>query len=107
MATQAVTVTQPLTARRMRWWPGWKIALLTVGLLVFTLLVIIPFVWMILMSVRTTGDILNAPYGLPNPIRWQNYIKLLFDPDIRFYRFFYNSVFVTGFALLLTGTLST
>jgi ABC-type glycerol-3-phosphate transport system permease component len=107
MATKALAIRQPWAARRRRWWPGWKIAVLTVGLLAFTLLVIIPFVWMILMSVRTTGDILNEPYGLPNPIRWQNYVKLLFDPDIRFYRFFYNSVFVTGFALLLTGTLAT
>ena len=57
--------------------PGWlgrarsrlPLVLLTAGLLVFTALVIIPFVWMILMSVRSTGEILNNPYGWPQPIR--------------------------------------
>ncbi|MBI4786421.1 MAG: carbohydrate ABC transporter permease [Chloroflexi bacterium] len=84
-----------------------RIGLITVVLLAFTAIVIIPFVWMILMSVRTTGEILNDPYGLPVDIRWQNYAKLLFDPQISFYRYFYNSIFVTFFAVLLTAVLST
>ena len=74
--------------------------LLTAGLLAFTAMVIIPFVWMILMSLRTTGEILNNPYGWPTVFRWQNYLRLFFDPGIRFYRFYYNSLFVTFFALL-------
>ena len=81
--------------------------LLTAVLLVFTVIVIIPFVWMIVMSVRTTGEILNDPYGLPQIIRWQNYVKLFFDPGIRFYRYYYNSLFVTFFALCLNAFLST
>lgn len=95
--------------------PGWleralprlRMVLLTAVLLVFTALVMIPFVWMILMSLRTTGEILNHPYGLPQIVRWQNYVRLFFDPQIRFYRYFYNSLFVTFFALCLTGLLST
>jgi raffinose/stachyose/melibiose transport system permease protein len=83
------------------------LVLLTAGLMVFTALVIIPFVWMILMSVRTTGEILNDPYGLPQIIRWQNYVKLFFDPGIRFYRYYYNSLFVTFFALCLNALLAT
>ncbi len=106
VAARPVAAPQP-SVRRLRWWSGLKMAALTVALCVFTLLVIIPFVWMILMSVRTTGEILNAPYGLPQTVRWQNYTRLLFDPQIRFYRFFYNSLFVTGFALALTGLLAT
>lgn len=82
-------------------------ALLTIVLLAFTLVVIIPFVWMLLMSVRTTGEILRDPYGLPTVIRWRNYVKLMFDPQIRFYRYFINSAFVTFFALLLTAALAT
>jgi len=83
------------------------LALLTVVLLAFTLVVIVPFVWMLLLSMRTTGEILNDPYGLPKVIRWQNYVRLMFDPQIRFYRYFVNSVFVTFFALLITCTLAT
>jgi ABC-type glycerol-3-phosphate transport system permease component len=95
--------------------PGWlgrarsrlPLVLLTAGLLVFTALVIIPFVWMILLSVRSTGEILNNPYGWPQPIRWQNYVRLFFDPGIRFYRYYYNSLFVTFFALCLNALLAT
>lgn len=81
--------------------------ILTIVLMTFTVIVIVPFIWMLLLSMRTTGEILNDPYGLPTSIRWENYTKLFFDPDILFHRFFYNSIFVTVFSLLLTTILST
>lgn len=81
--------------------------LLVIILLVFTFLVIIPFLWMLLMSVKTTSEILLDPYGLPETLRWQNYTDLFTDPRIRFYRYFYNSLFVTGFALLGNLIIST
>lgn len=84
-----------------------QLTILTVVLLAFTALVIIPFAWMVLMSLRTTGEILNNPYGLPVEPRWQNYVKLMLDPGIRFYRYFINSVFVTSLAILITAFLST
>lgn len=59
------------------------------------------------MSLRTTGEILNDPYGLPTVMRWSNYWRLLFDPQIRFYQYFINSAFVTFFAILITVFLST
>jgi raffinose/stachyose/melibiose transport system permease protein len=74
--------------------------------MIFTFIVLIPFIWVILMSVRTTGEILTNPYGLPKRIRWQNYYQLMFDPQIRVYRYFINSVLVTGGAIVLTLTLS-
>ncbi len=89
------------------WWSRIQIVLLTIMLLIFTLLVIIPFVWMLVMSVRTTGEILNDPYGLPNVIHWDNYWKLMFDPKIAFYKYFVNSGIVTAGALILTLLLST
>jgi ABC-type glycerol-3-phosphate transport system permease component len=82
-------------------------AVVTAILLGVTSMVIIPFAWMILMSVRTTGEILNDPYGLPSVVRWQNYVRLFLDPQIAYYRYFYNSIFVTGLAVLLTVILST
>jgi ABC-type glycerol-3-phosphate transport system permease component len=105
MSAPAIPVQEPawlaIIRRRL------PVVLLTVGLMVFTALVIIPFVWMIVMSVRTTGEILNDPYGLPRTIRWQNYVQLFFDPGILFYRYYYNSIFVTFFALCLNAFLST
>ena len=92
---------------RAIWQRRITMTLLTIVLMTFTLVVIIPFLWMLSMSLRTTGEILNDPYGLPTSFRWQNYEKLFFDEDIRFYRFFYNSFFVTGFSLLFTILLAT
>lgn len=89
------------------WWSRIQIALLTIVLLVFTILVIIPFIWMLVMSVRTTGEILNDPYGLPSVIHWDNYWKLMFDPKIAFYKYFVNSTIVTVGALVVTLLLST
>src|SRR5260221_1894200 len=99
-------IVQPSTWRE-RNLPRLRSATITLVLLVFTALVLIPFVWMISMSMRTTGDILNNPYGLPQTLRWQNYFNLFFDPGIQFYRYYFNSIFVTFFALCLTAFLST
>ena len=81
--------------------------LLVIILLVFTFLVVIPFLWMLLMSVKTTQEILLDPYGLPEKIRWENYVELFTDPRVKFYRFFYNSIFVTVIALLGSTILAT
>jgi len=79
----------------------------TIFLLAITLLIVVPFLWMLSMSFRTTGDILANPYGLPESLNFDNYFELLFDPDIAFYRFFINSGVVTGGAIGLTLILST
>ncbi len=76
-------------------------------LLLITLLIIIPFLWMLIMSFRSTGEILANPYGLPTRLNFDNYNKLLFDPHIAFYRYFVNSVIVTVGSLLLTLVIST
>jgi raffinose/stachyose/melibiose transport system permease protein len=80
---------------------------ITVVLLLFTLVFIIPFVWMFMLSLRTSGDILVNPYGFPWHPRWGNYARLLFDPAIRFYRYFVNSIVVTAASLVITVLLST
>ena len=81
--------------------------LVTVVLLAFTLVVIVPFIWMVVLSLRTTGGILNDPYGLPIPPRWQNYTKLLFDPQYHFYQYFLNSVIVSVGAVLFETAIAT
>lgn len=81
--------------------------LVTIVLLAFTLVVIVPFIWMVVLSLRTTGGILNDPYGLPIPPRWQNYTKLLFDPQYHFYQYFLNSVIVSVGAVLFETAIAT
>jgi len=90
-----------------KWMRRGGMTLLTIVLLAFTIVVIVPFIWMTVLSVRTTGEILTNPYGLPDPIRWQNYVKLMVDPQIRFYRYFVNSIFVSFFALVLNSVIAT
>jgi ABC-type glycerol-3-phosphate transport system permease component len=81
--------------------------LVTVVLLAFTLVVIVPFIWMVILSLRTTGGILNDPYGLPIPPRWQNYTKLLFDPQYHFYQYFLNSVIASVGAVIFETAIAT
>lgn len=107
MTTAPVTRNVRRSDQMALWWRRFTMVALTAVLLIFTLIVIIPFIWMLVMSFRTTGGILTDPYGLPDALRWENYQRLFFDPDIRFYRYFLNSFFVAGFALLLTSILST
>lgn len=93
-------------ARLERWNRRIQLGALTAALLAFTLLVVLPFVWMVLMSMRTTGDILANPYGLPKAVNLQNYVDLLADPQIQFHRYFLNSLYVTFFALAITTALA-
>jgi raffinose/stachyose/melibiose transport system permease protein len=83
------------------------LTVLTIFLLAFTLVVITPFIWMLIMSFRTTGEILANPYGFPKSLDFTNYIRLMIDPQIQFYKYFFNSVHVTFFSLLFTVILST
>ena len=100
----------PLSEER----PGWNVRkrwigqiVLTLLLLVFTALVLIPFVWMIVISLRTSAGIFANPYGFPWEFRWQNYYELFFNAQIRFYRFYYNSIFVTFFTITILTVLAT
>lgn len=81
--------------------------LVTLFLMGITLLIVVPFLWMLMMSFRTTGEILDNPYGLPSSLNFDNFGELLFDPDIAFYRYFINSGIVTGGAMVLTLVLAT
>lgn len=105
MAANQATASNSWNKHKARRWT-WNIVI-TILLLLFTAGVIIPFLWMVSMSLRTTGEILTDPYGLPTSFRIQNYWKLLFDPNIRFYRYFLNSAIVTAGALILTTLFAT
>lgn len=80
---------------------------LVVVLLVFTFIVLVPFFWLMLMSVKSTKEILIDPYGLPSVIKWQNFVNLFTDPRIQLHRYYLNSIIVTGGALSLSTLLAT
>lgn len=105
MTTKSIPMKPAIDGRMVR--HSVRQVLVTVLLMSVTLLIIIPFLWMLAMSFRTTGEILTDPYGLPTRLNFDNYSKLFFDPEIGFYRYFGNSSIVTLGALMLTLALST
>jgi len=80
--------------------------MLVQGLLVVnTLLVILPMVFMVLSSVKTTREIFQRPFDLPTIPRWGNYAEVW--EGARFAVYFQNSVVVTLASMALVLTTST
>ncbi|MAS33285.1 MAG: thiamine ABC transporter ATP-binding protein [Anaerolineaceae bacterium] len=76
------------------------------GLLGLLCLVIMgPVATAILGSIRTTGEFLTTPFGLPqHGIQWQNYSEILINPV--FWNALKNSLVITGGVTILNITLS-
>lgn len=51
--------------------------LLYVLLALITLVVVLPFAWMLLMSFKSNGEILSSPLSRPRTISWDNYSNAL------------------------------
>ena len=77
-------------------------AVATVSHVLLTLwsaLVIVPFLWVVLSSFKTTKEILASPFSLPAHWSFDNYAHAWTDAGIR--QFFLNTVIVVGVALVL------
>jgi N-acetylglucosamine transport system permease protein len=68
-------------------------------LAVWTIIVIVPFLWVVLSSFKTTKEILASPFSLPAHWQLDNYAHAWTDAGIR--QFFLNTVIVVGAALVL------
>jgi N-acetylglucosamine transport system permease protein len=78
------------------------LALFTQGLLIlWSVLVIFPFLWMIMTSFKSNPEILSGPWDLPSGLEWGNFSRAWTDAHIG--RYVWNSVIVI--AMSLTGTL--
>ncbi|SEP82060.1 carbohydrate ABC transporter membrane protein 2, CUT1 family [Virgibacillus subterraneus] len=65
---------------------------------------IFPLVWLVLFSLKDTREIFGgSPLALPQELKWENYIKV-WQGDIGVY--FFNSVWYTVVAILLTVLLA-
>lgn len=73
-------------------------------LLVITLIMMIPLVWMLLMSFKTNSEIFSSPLSLPYTWRLDNYQRALETLNIG--RMYFNTAFIgilaVGIALLIT-----
>jgi len=70
---------------------------------VWSIIVIVPFLWVVLSSFKTTKEILASPFSLPAHWRFDNYVHAWTDAGIR--QFFLNTVIVVAVALVLVMSL--
>jgi raffinose/stachyose/melibiose transport system permease protein len=48
-----------------------------IGMILITLLVVFPFIWMVLLSFKTNSDIMSSPLSLPKALNFDNYKNAL------------------------------
>jgi N-acetylglucosamine transport system permease protein len=78
------------------------LAMFTQGLLIlWSILVIFPFLWMIMTSFKSNPEILAGPWDLPSGLEWGNFSRAWTSAHIG--RYVWNSVVVI--TMSLTGTL--
>ena len=68
-------------------------------LTIWSVVVIVPFLWVVLSSFKTSKEILASPFSLPARWSFGNYVHAWTDAGIR--QFFLNTVIVVGVALVL------
>lgn len=69
------------------------------GIFLFLLTIIIPVIWVILSSLKSTREITSEPWALPEQIKWINYGQAWNESNISSY--FWNSLIVTSLTLLI------
>ena len=99
--TAVATDESTVTENRSAWTGGDKAVAATshVLLSIWSIIVIVPFLWVVLSSFKTTKEILASPFSLPAHWNLDNYAHAWTDAGIR--QFFVNTVIVVGVALVL------
>jgi N-acetylglucosamine transport system permease protein len=97
VATPETTVTE---SRRVRTTGDKAVGSSSHGLLaLWSVIVIVPFLWVVLSSFKTTKEILASPFSLPENWTFDNYVNAWTDAGIR--SFFLNTIIVVTAALVL------
>ncbi|MEV0807584.1 carbohydrate ABC transporter permease [Micromonospora sp. NPDC050200] len=69
-------------------------------LLVWAVLTVLPLLWMFVSSFKSNGEILADPWGLPETLHWDNWVRAWTDAHIG--RYFLNSLVVVAGSVSLT-----
>lgn len=70
------------------------------GLLsIWTLIIVVPFLWTLVSSFKTSREILTSPFALPSTLSFDNYVRAWSDAGIGGY--FFNTVVVVGSSLVV------
>jgi N-acetylglucosamine transport system permease protein len=94
-----ITVRLRLSAQRANRGDAAVASVSHVLLVVWSIVVIVPFLWVFLSSFKTTKEILASPFSLPAHWQFENYVHAWTDAGIG--RFFLNTIVVVGFALII------
>lgn len=70
-----------------------------VVIFVFTLIMLLPFVWIIILSFKTNGDILSSPFALPDELYLDNYVRAL--DTINIFNMYKNTMIIVVAAILI------
>ena len=97
----AVQADERVTRTQSRWTGGDRAVEATshVLLSIWTIIVIVPFLWVLLSSMKTTKEILASPFSLPAHWSFHNYVSAWTDAGIR--HFFLNTIIVVSVALVV------
>lgn len=75
--------------------------IITIIMIIFALTFIYPLFWLLVNSFKDTTEIMTGnAFGFPKKLKITNYIDAIINRNIL--RYFFNSVFITAFTLLLT-----
>jgi N-acetylglucosamine transport system permease protein len=112
MTTEAITTRgatrsgrKPVLTRKPKNTPGDKAvgAISHTMLVIWSLIVILPLVWTLMTSFKTTKEIFASPFSLPANWNFDNYVSAWTQEGIGNY--FLNTVIVVGFALVIVMVL--
>lgn len=78
---------------------GFKITRVSI-LVVYGMLIAIPVLVVLLGSLKSMGELFDAPFGLPKQWNFQNYIDIMVEHDMG--KAFWNSTIVTGVSVAVT-----
>ena len=62
-----------------------------IGMILITLLVVFPFIWMVILSLKTNSEIMSSPLSLPKSLNFDNYKNALETLD--YLRLYSNTFF--------------
>jgi ABC-type glycerol-3-phosphate transport system permease component len=97
--------TAPRSAAGLRF--GFGQVVLYLALTVALLIAVVPFIWVIFGSLKSSGEIFSSPFGFPRTWRWSNYETAWVDGH--FGTYFWNSLGIaipTVFLILACGSLA-
>jgi multiple sugar transport system permease protein len=106
--SQAATIPRArLRSPSGRAWKMTRRALLYAVLIGGGVVVLVPFIWMLAISLKTRPEVFStAPFDFPTGLHWDNYSKMWFSlPGATFGTFFYNSFLIAS--LVTIGQLIT